>query len=274
MVAVAVGLGAAGPLAGQLRRDGLVHAVGATVSGDVLLGVGAAHVSNAVFPLAGLRGDLTSLPVVHAAWAIGPRIVFDVRGAARQSLSIEARDRSSAVDLHPTVREGTTRDVGDFELAVSFAPLGGAEGFSAGGHLGVKLPNSDEAKGIGPNTTDVTIATLFSWVSPRWRATGWFGVAILEAPAQSFEQNDVFAYAVESLWLATPEWRLSLGTRGRAGTRRVAPLGVGDLGEVRASVEWRRGRVAIDAAVGRGYAEMGGEWTLRAGVAWLFAAGP
>ena len=247
--------------------------MGATVPGDALLGVGAAHVSNAVFPLAGLRGDLTSLPVLHAAWAIGPRIVFDVRGAARQSLLIEERDPSPAVDLDPAVRDGTTRDVGDFELAVSFAPVGGVEGFSAGGHLAVKLPNSDEAKGIGPNTTDVTIATLFSWVSPRWRATGWFGVGILEAPTRPFEQNDVFAYAVESLWLATPEWRLALGTRGRAGTRRVAPLGAGDLGEVRASVEWRRGRVAIDAGVGRGYAQMGGEWTLRAGIAWLFAPG-
>ena len=272
-VAVAIGFSGAAPAAGQLRRDGLVQGVGAARAGDALIGVGVTRVSNAAFPLGGLRGDLTSAPVVHGIWAVGPRVVFQVRGAARQVLSIEARDRPAAVELDPVVQEGTTRDVGDFELAVSFAPLGGAEGFSAGGHLGVKLPNSDETRGIGPNTTDVTIAALFSWVSARWRATGWFGVGILEAPTRSFEQNDVFAYAFESLWQVRPNWGLSLGTRGRASTRRVSPIGAGDLGEVRAGVEWRRGKLAIDAGLGHGYSEMSGDWSLRAGVAWVLGGG-
>ena len=271
-VLFAAGSGLADPVpaAGQLRRDPLVQPVGGARAGSGLLGVGLAHVGNATFPLGGLRGDLTSLPVVHAVWAVGPRVVFQVRGAARQVLSIEEREGAPAVELDPSVQSGTTRDVGDFELAVSFAPVGGPEGFSLGGHLGVKLPNSDETKGIGPNTTDVTIAALFSWASGRWGATGWFGVGILEAPTRLFEQNDAFAYAFESLWEASPEWRFSIGTRGRASTRRVSPPGSGDLGEVRASVEWRRGRIAVDAGLGRGYSEMSGDWTLRAGIAWRF----
>ena len=274
LVAVLIGLGGAAPLSAQLRRDGLVPAVATAEPGDALFGVGVTHIADAVFPLGGLRGDLTSAPVLHAMWTIGPRVVFDVRGAVRQSLSIKAREGSPAVDLDPAVREGTTRDVGDFELAVSFAPIGRREGFSAGGHLGVKLPNSDETRGIGPNTTDVVIAALFSWGSARWRATGWFGVGILEVPAQPFEQNDAFAYAFESHWRATPDWRVSVGTHGRASTRRVSPLGAGDLGEVRATLEWRRGPIAVDAGVGHGYTEMSGAWTLRAGVAWLLHAEP
>lgn len=274
LVAVLIGLGGAAPLSAQLRRDGFVQSVAAAEPGDALFGVGVTHVADAVFPLGGLRGNLTSAPVLHAVWAIGPRVVFDVRGAVRQSLSIKAREGSPAVDLDPAVREGTTGDVGDFELAVSFAPLGGREGFSAGGHLGVRLPNSDETKGIGTNTTDVVIAALFSWGAARWRATGWFGVGILEAPTRPFEQNDAFAYAFESVWRAAPDWRLSVGTRGRASTRRVSPLGTGDLGEVRATLEWRRGGIAVDTGVGRGYTEMTGEWTIRAGVSWLLNARP
>ena len=100
-----------------------------------------------------------------------------------------------------------------------------------------------------------------------------FGVGILEAPTRSFEQNDVFAYAFESLWRVGPNWGLSLGTRGRASTRRVSPIGAGDLGEVRASVEWRRGKLAIDAGLGHGYSEMSGDWSLRAGVAWVLGGG-
>ncbi|MDE2663843.1 MAG: hypothetical protein OXI39_12675 [Gemmatimonadota bacterium] len=259
------------PAQGQLRRDALVQPVGDTRSGEALIGAGVSRTANADFPLAGLGGDLTAFPELHAAWAVGPRIVFELKGAARKTLSIERRDSVSSVDLDPSLAGGTSRDVGDFELAVSFAPIGRATGFSAGGHLGVKLPNSDETRGIGLNTTDITIAALVSWGSARWRATGWFGVGILEAPIDVFEQNDAFAYAFEGQWDATPNWRLSVGTRGRASTRRVSPLGTGDLGEVRATVEWRRRPLAIDVGLGHGTTPLSGDWNLRAGVAWTLA---
>ena len=274
LLAVAVGIAGVGPAGAQLRRDALVQTVGAAETGEALFGVGVTRVTDAVFPLSGLNGDLTSAPVLHAAWAVGPRVAFEVKGAARQVLTIERRDRLPAVPLDRSVDEGTTRDVGDFELAVSFAPLGEPEGFSVGGYLGVKLPNSDETRGIGANTTDATIAALFSWLSGRWRTAGWFGVAILEAPSEAFEQNDAFAYAFESSWRAGPRWRLSLGTRGQMSTRRVSPRGTEDLGEIRTSVEWRRGPVAVDAGLGRGYSARSGDWHLRAGIAWLLAAEP
>ena len=259
------------PAEGQLKRDALVQPVGLG-GGEALIGVGFTRTANAAFPLAGLEGDLNAFPVLHAVWAIGPHAVLELKGAARKALSIEARDPAPAIELDPSVRDGTTRDVGDFEVAVSLAPLGGPMGFSAGAHVGVKLPNSDETRGIGTNTTDVTMAALFSWASARWRATGWFGVSILEVPAEPFEQNDAFAWAFEALWDAAPSWRLSVGTRGRASTRSISPPGTGDLGELRATVEWRRGPVAIDAALGHGTTEMSGDWNLRAGVAWTLAA--
>ncbi|MYC88034.1 MAG: hypothetical protein F4X22_07335 [Gemmatimonadales bacterium] len=261
------------PAEGQLKRDALVQPVGLG-GGEALIGVGFTRTANAAFPLAGLEGDLNAFPVLHAVWAIGPHAVLELKGAARKALSIEARDPAPAIELDPSVRDGTTRDVGDFEVAVSLAPLGGPMGFSAGAHVGVKLPNSDETRGIGTNTTDVTIAALFSWGSARWRATGWFGVGILEVPIEPFEQNDAFAYAFEALWDATRNWRLSVGTRGRTSTRRVSPLGTGDLGEFRATVEWRRGPIAIDAGLGRGTTALSGDWNLRAGVAWTLARDP
>ena len=272
-LAAALGVVLPGPAGAQLKRDALVQPVGLK-GGEALIGVGFTRTMNAAFPLAGLGGDLTAFPVLHAAWVIGPHAVVELKGAARKVLSIKARDPVPAVELDPSARDGTTSDAGDFELAVSLAPLGGPRGFSAGGHLGIKLPNSDETRGIGTNTTDVTIAALFSWASARWRATGWFGVAILEVPAKPFEQNDAFAYAFEALWDAAPGWRLSVGTRGRSSTRSISPPGTGDLGELRAMLEWRRGPVAIDAALGHGTTEMSGDWNVRAGVAWTLAGDP
>jgi len=266
----ALGVALAGPAAAQLKRDALVQPVGVG-GGEALVGVGFTRTTNAAFPLAGLGGDLNAFPVLHAAWAIGPHAVLELKGAARKVLSIESRDPAPIIELDPSVRDGTTRDAGDFEIAVSVAPLGGPGGFSAGGHVGVKLPNSDETRGIGTNTTDVTIAALFSWVSARWRATGWFGVGILEVPAEPFEQNDAFAYAFEALWDAAPSWRLSVGARGRASTRRVSPPGTGDRGELRATVEWRRGPLVVDAGLGHGTTAPSGDWNVRAGVAWTLA---
>lgn len=272
-LAAALGVVLPEPARAQLKRDALVQPVGLERS-EALIGVGLTHTTNAAFPLAGLGGDLTAFPILHAAWAIGPHAVVELKGAARKVLSIEARDPAPAVELDPSARDGTTRDVGDFELSASIVPLRGPRGFSAGGHLEVKLPNSDETRGIGTNTTDITLAALFSWVSARWRATGWFGVAILEVPAEPFEQNDAFAWAFEALWDAAPSWRLSVGTRGRASTRSVSPPGTGDLGELRAMVEWRRGPVSIDAALGHGTTETSGDWNLRAGVSWTLAGDP
>lgn len=270
----ALALAAVIPAEAQLRRDAFVQPAGGARSGEAVIGLGVSRTANADFPLAGLGGDLTAFPELHAAWAIGPRVVLELKGAARKRLAIETRDSVPSIDLDPSIDAGISRDAGDFELAVSFAPIGGATGFSAGGHLGVKLPNSDETRGIGLNTTDVTVAALFSWGSARWRATGWFGVGILEAPIDAFEQNDAFAYAFETLWRATPSWRLSVGARGRASTRRVSPLGTGDLGELRATVEWRRGPLAIDAGLGHGTTAPSGDWNVRAGVAWTLAGNP
>ena len=212
--------------------------------------------------------------MLHATWAIGPRVVFDVRGAVRQSLSIKAREASPAVDLDPAVREGTTRDVGDFELAVSFAPIGRREGFFRRGAPGCEAAQFRRDAGHRSKYDRCRDRGALLLGVRALAGHGWFGVGILEVPAQPFEQNDAFAYAFESHWRATPDWRVSVGTRGRASTRRVSPPGAGDLGEVRATLEWRRGPIAVDAGVGHGYTEMSGAWTLRAGVAWLLHAEP
>jgi len=247
--------------------------VAEVATGDVLLGLGIRHETGATFFLSGLSGDLTSLAVVHLAYGIGSRALFEVKGASWQVLSIDAATGETPVNLDPGVEDGVTADAGDFELALSFLPIGRVQGFSAGGHIVVKLPNSDEGRGIGSNTTDVTIAGLFSGGGARWRATGWMGVGILEAPVQPFVQNDVFAYAFEWLWRANRRLRLGVSVLGRASTRGRVPLGTEDRGELRVSGEWRLGQAAVDLALARGYTGMSGDWSLQAGLAWTLARG-
>ena len=239
--------------------------------GDALVSLGMRYETNIGFPLSGLQGDLTSAPYIHLAYALSDRSVFEIRGTAWQMLSVKSSQENPAVLLDPSVADGTTADVGDFELSFSFLPVGSPNGLSAGAHIVSKLPNTDETKGIGLNTTDVTIAALLSWGAENWRATGWIGVGILEAPVKSFEQNDVLSYAVEWLYRMNDHLRVAVGARGRASTRGVIPLGTEDLGEFLASGEWRIDQILLDVGFGHGFTRNSNDWLLEGGVTWALA---
>lgn len=256
------------PVAAQARRQAVVQPTPDVRRGDLLVGVGVHRAFDVTFPLSDLSGDLWSLGRVTLAYGLGDRVLLEVDGDAWRVLSIDRRGEA-AVPLDPGVEDGTTADAGDFEISVSFTPIGGSRGLSGGAHVGVRLPNSDERKGIGTNTTDILLAGLVSWGAPRWRVTGLLGVGILEAPLERFEQNDVLEYGLEGTLQLAPRARVALGVEGRAGTRDVIPLGTEDLSELRATLEWRPRRAwGWDLAIARGLAGSRADWSVGAGVFW------
>lgn len=257
----------AGSLDGQMRRATGIQPVAEVQRGDLLLGIGWGRAQGGAFPLAGLTGDLWSLGEITVAYALGDRALIQLDGAAIRVLSIRSRSES-AIPLDPGVADGTVSDTDDFRITAAFAPFGSREGWSAGGVVEVKLPNSDERRGIGLNTTDVMLGLLGSWGGGAWRASGRLGVAILEAPLENFEQNDLAAYAVEVLFRPYPRLRLSVGIDGLANTRDVIPLGTEDVGEATAGAEWRVGAWQIDLGLGRGYAGNSPDWRVVGGIAW------
>lgn len=233
------------------------------------MGLGAARAVDAPFPLTGLEGDLLRFPVA-LSYSFAPGAVFYVRGDAYRRLEVERR-APTVVDLDPGVDDGVTTDAGDFHVGTLFRILGAAEGLSAGLHLDVTLPSSDERKGIGTNTTDVAISAFGSWADGPWRASADLGVGILEAPVDRFVQNDVVVYAAELTWRSPAgPWRLGVEAAGRAGTRGVIPLGTQDRGRVAGRAEWLRGPWRLDGGAAVGYGENGPAWSLEVGLARLF----
>lgn len=253
--------------AAQLRRDPALQPVPDVRRGEWLIGLGAAIGFDAAFPLSGLSGDLASLGRLTFAYGLGDGVLLEIRGDAWRVLTIDERGESR-VPLDPGVEDGRTSDAGDFRIGFLFTPIGSRSGFAAGGHVEVKLPNSDETKGIGPNTTDVRVAALASWGAARWRATGSLGIGILEAPLESFEQNDVLAYAAELLLKLGSRVRLALGVDGRAATRGRVLAGTEDLGALTLGADWRHGAWTIDAGVSRGLATSSADWSVGVGLSW------
>lgn len=253
---------------GQLRRDPAVPYV-PDADGRLLLGFGVAREVDRSFPLSGLRGDLDRLGVTTLLYSFAPGAVFHVQGDAYRVLSVESRG-PSRVPLDEGVADGTTGDAGDFRLGTLFRVLGSARGFSGGLHLAATLPNSDEEKGIGTNTTDVRTSVFGSWGRRGVRMTGELGIGILEAPLADFSQNDVVVYAGEALYRppASPVG-ISLSARGRASTRDLVPPGTEDRGRLRVRGELRLGPWRVDGGVSRGYAGPGADWILEIGGARL-----
>lgn len=256
----------AAPAAGQLRRAPDVPYV-PDGAGRLLVGVGGGHELDARFPLSGLRGDLSRLGSVTVAYSFAPGAVVQVRGDAARRLAVESRG-PSAVPLDEGVDDGVTHDVGDFRISTLFRLLGEARGPSAGLHLEVKLPNSDEERGLGLNTTDFLGSVFGSWGLGPFRLNSDVGIGILEAPTEAFVQNDVVVYAAELLY--RPEGHplaLSLSARGRASTRGRIPLGTEDRGRLRLLGELRLGPWRLDAGVLAGYAGTSPDAGLEVGAA-------
>lgn len=274
IVVVAIGLLLPAVLQAQIRRDPPIQPVGEVAVGSWLVGLGAAHAADIYFPVSGLGGDLGSLGSLTLAYGLAPRAILEIRGDLYRRLSIRHREPSS-VPLDPEVEAGSTRDVGDFRLGLTLAPLGASRGLSAGGRLEVTLPNSSERKGIGTNTTDVRLSLLAGYGSGSVRVTGDMGVAILEAPLETFKQNDVFVYSAEILYRPAGEaFRVSLGLDGRANTRAKIPLGTEDRGEVQLGAEYGGKRWLADARLAIGYVSEGPAWAIAGGVAYRPRAAP
>lgn len=246
------------------------HAAAAR-SGELLLGVGSSYAHGASFTVSGLVGDLARLGSVTVAYGFAPGAQFRIEGDLQRLLSVEER-RESRIELDEDVEDGSTRDFGDFRVSTAFRLLGDARGPAAGLRFEMKIPSSDERRGIGLNTTDFTGTVFGSYGADGVRATAALGVAILETPLKSFDQNDVLAYAAELLWEVpgSDGVRLATGVEGRANTRGIVPLGLEDEGAWRVGVDWSTDGWIVDADLSVGYAALSPEWEIRAGVARAF----
>lgn len=254
-----------------MRRDPAVPHASSVRAGQLLLGAGFGWDGDRNFPLSGLRGDLLRVGTLTVAYAVADGVLLEVRGDAYHVLHIHQRGPSH-VPLAPGVADGTTTDAGDFRIATVARLVGGASGLSAGLDVAVKLPNSQQTRGIGLNTTDFEGSAFGSWGSRRVRLTGELGIGILTAPLRTFIQDDVLLYGAELLW--DPDGpgglpRLAFGVRGRANTRNVVPVGLEDRGTASVGLDWKRGGWLLDGSVLAGYAADSPDFGVRVGIARL-----
>lgn len=232
------------------QRPLLTEDVDIIKPGVVRIEAGFEFLQDVRFPLSGLRGDLTKLGDTRLSFGMSPNVEFQIEWSIYNLLSINERG-PSAVPLRLGANSADTNDVGDVTLWMKMKLRNETRRRpSLGFRFGMQLPNSDQTKGIGTNTTNFfgMITAGKKFMDDRLNVFGNVGIGILEAPINEFTQNDVLMYGLAGIYTVSDNLNILGEVNGFHSTRRNAPLGTEDYSEMRLGAQLRALGVRWNAA--------------------------
>lgn len=243
--------------------------VEALPSGTVHGAIGIAHLRSFRNGLSGLSGNLTRWGIFELRMGVSQNVEFGITGSLSDRLTIRHRKPAGIpLDIGPSATG--TSDWGELGLATLFVlrrPGPNRAGF--GGHLMVSLPTTDEGRGIGTNTTDVAAAVSVRRRFGRAALFAHLGAAILTAPLDPFEQNDVGLYGLAATLGVDERWTLFGEVEGRQSFRKLerTPLETESRGALRLGIALDLAGLRWDVAVQQGLTRWDPDWGLTTGVA-------
>ncbi|MGD2070935.1 MAG: hypothetical protein PVI57_19855 [Gemmatimonadota bacterium] len=254
-------VGAAGtpfPLLGQLRP--LDPLDWTAIDGDpgASLGVGFGFYVGQRASLAGTRGRLMELGVLHGTWTVG-RAAFQLNGAAvrvfrDQSVFAEPVGGTRLGDGGRRVDAGEPRVSTIVRLTEEGGPWDGALRF------GVRLPTTDDREGLERDRTDFFVTVAGRRSAGPLTATAELGMGVLGTRDTRNEQVDPLLFALGVSWNALGWLRPGLVAVGQHDTRRGPEMrGNEDLGEVRLSVSGGEDHW-VQVALVRGWTPFSPDW--------------
>ena len=231
---------AAAPLAPAQQRPLITEDVDIIKPGVIRIESGFEFLQRERFPLSGLEGDRTKLADTRLSFGLAPNVEFQIEWTIQNFLSIRSRG-PSAIPLKLGTNEADTNDVGDVRLWMKIklrnqSRIAPALGF----RFGVELPNSNQARGIGTNTTNFYgMVTAGKRFGEKLNVFGNLGLGILTAPLEATSQNDVLLYGLAGSYAATDRVNIVGEVNGFHSTRKRAPLGTEDFSETRLGAQIR-----------------------------------
>jgi hypothetical protein len=222
-------------------------------AGRIALEVGAGFISAQPNFATGRERDRWDAPLLNLVYS----------PAASVEIDVEWVGRVIAVD-DPSF--GTVSDFGDVTLRTKlrfFDEKAGRPAFGA--RFSVTLPETDSAKGLGPNTNRMSAQFLLTKSAGRARFHANAGLAIHDKVFQPHAQYDLFAYGAAAEVSLGERTRVLAEVAGRAGRGEAS---IDRTHEARLGMRLTRRRVAWDAALRRGLSNSDGRWGFAAGLTW------
>jgi len=206
------------------------------------------------FPLSGLRGDETSVGVLDLRMGVGKIVEVEVEGALQNFLDVKSQGTSFVPNLSLT-GVNSTHDTGDFTLATKIRLLkneGKRPGIAF--KFGFIMPNSNQARGIGTNTSNVFALVALEEQIRKLDVFGNLGIEILQAPNGLFTQNDVLIYGGAFKYPILRRVNLLGEVNGLYSSRSIndALIGTQSSGQARVGLQISAGGFTWDLAGVRG----------------------
>ncbi len=217
--------------------------------GTVRASTGFDFLQDQKIPFSGLQGDLTSVGVMDLRLGVGKIVEVQLQGAAKNFLSIKEQGASFTPLNLPSAN--STSDTGDFSLWTKVRIIGeGKRRPAVAFRFGFELPNSNQARGIGTNTTNVFAMVILEKHIGKLKLFGDVGIGILQAPLVTFSQNDETLYGLAVSYPIFPRVDLVAEVSGRQSTRKIstALVGTESQGQARLGVQILAGGFHWDVA--------------------------
>lgn len=237
---VSLAIAALAATATAQQRPLLTEDVDIIKPGVIRIETGFEFLQNQRFPLSGLRGDVTKLADTRLSFGLAANVEFQIEWTVHSFLSIKSRG-PSAIPLKLGANDTDTNDVGDARVWMKIKLRNESRRTPAVGfRFGVELPNSNQARGIGTNTTNFYgMFTAGKRVGDKLNVFGNLGLGILTAPLEATSQNDVLLYGLAGTYAASDRLNILGEVNGFHSTRKTAPLGTEDFSEARLGAQIR-----------------------------------
>ena len=184
--------------------------------------VGFDFLQEVTFPASGLTGDLTSVGVLSSRIAVGKLVEIQTEQAIYQFLSV--KQQVGGVITPALTGPASTRDFGDLSVFTKVKLISEKDRRPAVAvRFGFQMPNSNQARGIGLNTTNLFAEFIFQKHIGRANLYGTLGLAILDSPTAAFTQNDVLTYGGAVIYKLTDRINLAGEILGRYSSRAITP---------------------------------------------------
>jgi len=242
-------------------------------SGFILLEAGVDYFHQAIFPAAGLTGNLWRVGTFGLSFGVSSIAEIQIDGGFRNSLTISAiapGPLSRFLELDGT----TTTDVEDVSIGAKVRFLSETERRPAMAiRFFTRLPNASNESGIGLDTTDFNFGFAIAKTIQSVRVAGNFGFGILGDPVRGDRQNDVLNYGASVARAVAQGVEIVGELNGRLNTRSgTPPIATESRALMRIGSRFTRGPVRVDGGLVIGVTEFDPTWGFTAGVTWVFKA--
>jgi len=204
-------------------------------------------------PITRARGDLYRYGTLRFGFCLAENVSIQIRGAIKQVLKSNSKT--------------IARDAGDFSVTtiarvLAEKPHRPALGF----RVETKLPNTNQNRGIGNNTTDITMSVLATKQISTFLVFSDLGLVIMSAPRQINDQNDALVYGLGVSWNLNKRLQLAGEINGFTSPRNQIPLGTEDRSATRLGFVWKFPQLALEILTAKGLLKREGNWGITAGL--------